>query len=80
MGRVNMQRFLERAFIVCLMLSVATAFILVLTQLLGLVMGDGNIMIRANEILLTPAIVLAALFSAFAFILGYFPKYKQQSR
>lgn len=74
-----MQKILETVFTICLLLSIFVAFILVLLQLIGLIIGNGELMIKANDVLLTPAIVLAAIFSGIAFILGYFPKYKEKS-
>lgn len=74
-----MQKILETIFTVCLLLSIFVAFILVALQLIGLIIGNGELMIKANDTLSTPAIVLAAIFSGVAFILGYFPKYKEKS-
>ncbi|MBM6629530.1 hypothetical protein JTF04_07525 [Mammaliicoccus vitulinus] len=72
-----MQKILEKTFTVCLVLSVTIVFILILAQAIGLIIGNGGFMIQANNLLLTPAIVLAAIFSGIAFILGYFPEYKE---
>lgn len=74
-----MQKLLEYTFIVCLILSIITAAILVITQLIGLVIANGDLMVQVNNLLLTPAIILAAVFSGVAFILGYFPKYKKSN-
>lgn len=74
-----MQKFLEFTFTFCLLLSIIIALILVLAQMVGLIIGNGDLMIQVNDVLLTPAIILAAIFSGIAFILGYFPKYKQNS-
>ncbi|GAA0349002.1 MULTISPECIES: hypothetical protein [Oceanobacillus] len=74
-----MQKFLEKAFIVSLILSILTALIMVLTQLFGLIIGNGELMINVSDLLLRTAIILAAVFSGIAFILGYFPKYKGKS-
>ncbi|MBO1920034.1 hypothetical protein J4710_09990 [Staphylococcus xylosus] len=45
-------------------------------QLLGLIILNGEFIIKVNDILLTPAIILAAIFSGVAFILGYFRNIK----
>lgn len=47
---------------------------MVLLQIIGLVIGNGEFIIKVNETLLTPSIILAAIFSGIAFVLGYFPK------
>lgn len=72
-----MTRLLEIIFIIFLFLSILTALILVVSQLIGLVIQNGEFMIQMNDLLLTPAIVFAAVFAAAAFILGYLPKYKK---
>ncbi|MBU0439319.1 hypothetical protein [Staphylococcus succinus] len=74
-----MERFLEKVFVIFLFLSILTALIMVLLQILGLVIGNGEFIIKVNETLLTPAIILAAIFSGIAFVLGYFPKYKDKN-
>ncbi|WP_080872916.1 hypothetical protein [Oceanobacillus timonensis] len=74
-----MQKLLEKAFTVSLILSILTALIMVLIQLFGIVIGNGELIIKASDILLRTAIILAAVFSGIAFILGYFPKYKEKS-
>ncbi|WP_252312203.1 hypothetical protein [Sinobaca sp. H24] len=72
-----MQKLLERLFTICLILSLLLAFIMVVTQIIGLLIGNGNLMIQSSEMLTQPTIVLAALFSGIAFILGYFPSYQE---
>lgn len=74
-----MEKFLEKAFVIFLFLSILIALIMVLLQMLGLVIGSGSFIVKVNETLLTPAIILAAIFSGIAFILGYFPKYKDKN-
>lgn len=74
-----MEKFLEKAFVIFLFFSILIALIMVLLQILGLVIGSGEFIIKVNETMLTPAIILAAIFSGIAFILGYFPKYKDKS-
>lgn len=72
-----MQKLLERLFTICLLLSISLGLIMVLSQLVGLAIGNGEFVIKIGETLKQPTIVLAAIFSAFAFILGYFPKYRE---
>lgn len=52
---------------------------MVLSQLAGLAIGNGEFVIKVAEVLKQPTIILAAIFSAFAFILGYFPKYRESA-
>lgn len=47
-------------------------------QLIGLLFGNGEMAVQSSELLKQPTIILAAIFSGFAFILGYFPDYKQK--
>lgn len=72
-----MQKILEKAFTVCLVISIGIVFILVISQMVALIFGNGTFMIEANDVLLTPGIVFAAIFSGIAFVLGYFPQYKE---
>lgn len=74
-----MEKLLEKIFAIFLLLSIITALIMVIAQLLGLIILNGEFIIKVNNILLTPAIILAAIFSGVAFILGYFPKYKDKN-
>lgn len=71
-----MIKLLESIFVIFLSLSLLTALILVFSQLMGLLIGNGELMLQMNDMLLTPAIVSAAIFSGAAFILGYTNKYK----
>ena len=72
MGRIKvMEKLLEKIFAIFLLLSIITALIMVIAQLLGLIILNGEFIIKVNDILLTPAIILAAIFSGVAFILGY---------
>lgn len=71
-----MIKLLESIFVIFLSLSLLTALILVFSQLMGLLIGNGELMLQMNDMLLTPAIVSAAIFSGVAFILGYTNKYK----
>ncbi|RIM75474.1 hypothetical protein BU121_12010, partial [Staphylococcus xylosus] len=66
-----MEKLLEKIFAIFLLLSIVTALIMVIAQLLGLIILNGEFIIKVNDILLTPAIILAAIFSGVAFILGY---------
>lgn len=75
-----MQKLLERLFTICLILSLLLALIMVAAQMIGLIIGNGNLMIQSSEVLTQPTIVLAALFSGIAFILGYFPNYKETKK
>ncbi|MBB6451041.1 preprotein translocase subunit SecG [Geomicrobium halophilum] len=72
-----MQKMLERLFTISLVLSLTLAFLMILLQMIGLVIGDGQLMVQASEWLTQPTIILAAVFSGIAFILGYFPKYRE---
>ncbi|RIO57256.1 hypothetical protein BUZ85_20015 [Mammaliicoccus sciuri] len=74
-----MEKLLEKVFGIFLLLSIVTALIMVSAQLLGLIMLNGAFIIKVNDMLLTPAIILAAIFSGVAFILGYLPKYKDKN-
>ena len=71
-----MVKFLEVIFVTFLGLSLITALVLVFTQMLGLIFGNGELMVQMNDLLLTPAIIFAAIFSGAAFVLGYTKKYK----
>lgn len=71
-----MIKLLESIFVIFLSLSLLTALILVFSQLVGLIIGNGELMVQMNDILLTPSIVSAAIFSGAAFILGYTKKYR----
>lgn len=71
-----MVKFLEIIFVTFLGLSLITALVLVFTQLLGLIFGNGELMVQMNDLLLTPAIIFAAIFSGAAFVLGYTKKYQ----
>lgn len=72
-----MIKFLEYIFIIFLGLSILTALLLVFSQIFGLVIQSGDVMIDMNDLLLTPAIIFSAIFAGAAFILGYTPKYKK---
>lgn len=74
-----MEKFLEKIFVIFLFLSILTALIMVFLQMLGLIIGNGEFIIKVNDILLTPSIILASIFAGIAFILGYFPKYKDNN-
>ena len=74
-----MEKLLEKIFAIFLLLSIITALIMVIAQLLGLIILNGELIIKVNDILLTPAIILDSIFSGVAFILGYFPKYKDKN-
>ncbi|PTH90740.1 hypothetical protein BU108_13065, partial [Staphylococcus xylosus] len=63
-----MEKLLEKIFAIFLLLSIITALIMVIAQLLGLIILNGEFIIKVNDILLTPAIILAAIFSGVAFI------------
>lgn len=71
-----MIKILESIFVIFLGLSILTALILVFSQLVSLIIGNGSMMVQMNDMLLTPAIVSAAIFSGAAFLLGYTNKYK----
>ncbi|MFS8188472.1 hypothetical protein ACMG4J_17230 [Rossellomorea marisflavi] len=71
-----MQRLLERFFAISLLLSLVLAFIMVISQLIGLIMGNGEWAIISSEWLKQPTIILAAIFSGIAFVLGYTKAYK----
>lgn len=58
-----MEKLLEKIFAIFLLLSIITALIMVIAQLLGLIILNGEFIIKVNDILLTPAIILAAIFS-----------------
>jgi len=72
-----MVKLLEIIFVLFLALSLLTALVLVFTQILGLIIGNGELMVQMNDLLLTPAIICAAIFSGAAFILGYTKKYQK---
>ncbi|MFC4713554.1 hypothetical protein [Planococcus dechangensis] len=74
-----MQILLERLFTICLLLSILMGLIMVGSQLIGLLIGNGELAVQSSELLKQPTIILAAIFSGFAFILGYFPDYKAKS-
>lgn len=73
-----MQLLLERLFVICLLSSIVLGIIMVGGQLIGLLIGNGEMVVQSSELLKQPTIILAAIFSGFAFILGYFPKYKEK--
>lgn len=73
-----MQLLLERLFVTCLLLSILLGLIMVGGQLIGLLFGNGEMVVQSSELLKQPTIILAAIFSGFAFILGYFPDYKEK--
>lgn len=75
-----MQKLLENLFTICLLLSLLLAFIMVAAQVIGLIIGNGNLMIQSSEALTQPTIILAAVFSGIAFILGYFPNYQETKK
>lgn len=72
-----MRGLLEKCFSIALMCSLLLAFIMILGQLVGLIFGQSAWVIQSSEWLKQPTIILAAIFSAIAFILGYFPEYKE---
>lgn len=74
-----MQLLLERLFTICLLLSILLGLIMVGSQLAGLLFGNGEWVVKSSELLKQPTIILAAIFSGFAFLLGYFPDYKEKS-
>lgn len=74
-----MQTLLERLFTICLLLSILMGLIMVGSQLIGLLVGNGELVVQSSELLKQPTIILAAIFSGFAFILGYFPDYRVKS-
>lgn len=74
-----MKTILERLFTICLLLSILLGLTMVGIQLIGLLIGNGEMVVRSSELLKQPTIILAAIFSGFAFILGYFPDYKAKS-
>ncbi|WP_142828502.1 hypothetical protein [Planococcus soli] len=73
-----MQLLLERLFVICLLSSILLGLIMVGGQLIGLLFGNGEMVVQSSELLKQPTIILAAIFSGFAFILGYFPDYKEK--
>ncbi|MFB5660413.1 hypothetical protein [Alteribacillus sp. HJP-4] len=74
-----MQLLLERLFTICLLLSLLLALSMVLSQLTGIIIGNGEVVVQSSEILTQPTIILAAIFSGLAFILGFFPKYQEKN-
>lgn len=73
-----MKLLLERLFAICLLLSILLGLTMVGGQLIGLLLGNGEMVVQSSELLKQPTIILAAIFSGFAFILGYFPDYKEK--
>lgn len=74
-----MQAVLEKLFTVSLILSVLLALTMIFGQIIGLISGNGELVTLSSEWLKRPTIILAAIFSGIAFVLGYFPAYKDTS-
>ncbi|MFS0788818.1 hypothetical protein ABC345_20865 [Shouchella sp. 1P09AA] len=73
-----MQNTLEKLFTISLILSIVCALTMILLQLVGLIIGNGDLVIASSEWLKAPTIILSAVFSGIAFVLGYFPDYKEE--
>lgn len=71
-----MQKILEKCFTFSLLISVGLGFLMIVMQMIGLLIGNGELMIQSTDWLKQPTIIFAAVFSGIAFILGYFPKYQ----
>ncbi|WP_093335646.1 hypothetical protein [Salibacterium halotolerans] len=75
-----MQKVLERLFTLSLVASLTFAALMILLQVIGLVVGSGSLMVQSSEWLTQPTIILSAVFSGTAFILGYFPAYRENKK
>ena len=71
-----MRKIAERLFKVFLVAFLACGTLLVFGQILGLILQNGEIIIRSAEWFKNPTIILSALFSLVGFSLNYLPKGK----
>lgn len=77
---MKLQKVLERLFTISLLASLTLALIMITLQVIGLLSGNGQLMIQSGEWLKQPTIILVAIFSGTAFILGYFSKYRDDQK
>lgn len=73
-----MEKVLENLFAITLLTSLILGLLMIVLQVIGLITGNGQLMIQSNEWLKQPVIILIAIFAGAAFILGYFPKYREK--
>lgn len=73
-----MEKVLKRLFTITLITSLILALVMITLQVIGLVIGNGQLMIQSSNWFKQPVIILIAIFSGVAFILGYFPKYHEK--
>lgn len=69
-----MKEMIRKGFTAFLLLFMCGGSLLVIGQILGLVLRNGNLMIKASEVIGIPTFVCAAIAGTLGFIYSYFPK------
>ncbi len=76
---LKLEKTLKYLFTITLFISLVLALVMIALQVIGLITGNGQLMIQANEWLKQPVIIFIAIFSGVAFIFGYFPNYREKN-
>ena len=64
-----MSKILDKVFIVALISFLSLGFIIVFTQLLGLIIQNGELIIKVNDLLAEPAFILSAIAGVLGFLI-----------
>ena len=64
-----MLKILDKVFIVALISFLSLGFIIVFTQLLGLIIQNGELIIKVNDLLAEPAFILSAIAGVLGFLI-----------
>lgn len=72
-----MKNIIRKGFTLFLILFMTGGSLLVIGQLLGLVIRNGELMVKTSELVGTPTFICAAIAGTLGFIYSYFPKEKK---
>lgn len=74
-----MKKTVRLAFTIFLIIFMLGGTLLVLGQLVGMILMNGQLMLQASQLFGTPTFVCAAIAGFLGFIYSYFPKEKKQA-
>ncbi|MGM0214749.1 hypothetical protein [Enterococcus sp. AZ109] len=71
-----MKSIVRKAFTLFLIIFMIGGTALVLGQLIGLIIQNGNLMVKTSELVGTPTFICAAIAGMLGFVYSYFPDKK----
>lgn len=73
-----MRKIIQLLFTISLILFMVGGTLLVLGQIMGIILMNGELMVQVTNIFSEPTFITASISGLLGFVYSYFPKEKQQ--